>query len=195
MRRPSPALVVAFLALIVALGGTSYAVAKLPKNSVGTKQLKNNSVTGAKVKDGSLVAGDFKAGQLPAGPAGPQGAQGEPGTALAYAQVDSNGGAPATLVAARTSGITEVTRANTGVYCLAVDPSIRERAFYTSGENAGQPRRAIVAAPERNGTSVSPIIEVAGPHLQCPEYRYEVWTFNGADDKQSGAVSFNAIIP
>lgn len=44
-RMPSPALVVSVLALIIALGGTSYAALKLPKNSVGTKQLRNGAVT------------------------------------------------------------------------------------------------------------------------------------------------------
>ena len=48
MQRPSPALVVALLALIVALGGTGYAATQLPKNSVGSKQVKNSSL---KAKD------------------------------------------------------------------------------------------------------------------------------------------------
>jgi hypothetical protein len=94
--RPSAGLVVAIIALIVALGGTSYAAFNLPKNSVGTRQLKNNSVTGAKIKahavssaqvrTGSLLAADFKGGQLPAGPKGdrgpmgPSGPSGPPGT-------------------------------------------------------------------------------------------------------------------
>jgi hypothetical protein len=43
--RPSPAMVVASIALTVALGGTSYAAIRLPKNSVGTKQLRKNAVT------------------------------------------------------------------------------------------------------------------------------------------------------
>ena len=41
---PSPAMVVACIALAVALGGTSYAAIKLPRNSVGTKQLQANSI-------------------------------------------------------------------------------------------------------------------------------------------------------
>jgi hypothetical protein len=80
--RPSPSMLVAFAALMVALGGTSYAIAQLPANSVGTKQLKRNAVTTVKVKDRSLLAKDFKSGQLPRGargPAGPQGAPGAPG--------------------------------------------------------------------------------------------------------------------
>jgi hypothetical protein len=86
--RPSPAMVVALLALSVALGGTGYAATKLPKNSVGSAQIKRNAVTGDKVDDGSLFVNDFAPGQIPKGPkgdvgpqgpAGPTGAQGGPG--------------------------------------------------------------------------------------------------------------------
>ena len=75
-RRPSGSMVVAFVALLVAMGGTGYAAVALPKNSVGTKQLKKNAVVSSKVKSGSLLRSDFKAGQLPAGPQGPRGLQG-----------------------------------------------------------------------------------------------------------------------
>jgi hypothetical protein len=64
--RPSPAMVVACLALLVALSGTSYAkILALPVNSVGTPQLKANAVISSKVKNNSLLAVDFKPGQLP----------------------------------------------------------------------------------------------------------------------------------
>jgi hypothetical protein len=88
-RRPSPAMLVALLALFVALGGSSYAALQLPNNSVGSKKLKNNAViskkikngavTSKKVKDGSLLSADFKAGQLPAGPRGEKGEKGDRG--------------------------------------------------------------------------------------------------------------------
>jgi hypothetical protein len=68
--------VVSTLALIVALGGTSYAAVALPRNSVGTQQLKANAVTSSKVKDRTLGSTDFKAGELPAGPRGLAGAPG-----------------------------------------------------------------------------------------------------------------------
>jgi hypothetical protein len=74
LRRPSPAMVVAFMALLVSLGGTSYAITALPAKSVGAKQLKskavttpkikNNAVTGAKVRRGSLTGSDIKADTL-----------------------------------------------------------------------------------------------------------------------------------
>jgi hypothetical protein len=79
LRRPSPAMAVACLALLVALGGTGYAAIKLPANSVGTAQLQANAVTSAKVKNGSLLSADFRSGQIPRGPAGPPGAQGSQG--------------------------------------------------------------------------------------------------------------------
>jgi hypothetical protein len=94
IRLPSPGLVVAVVALIAALGGTSYAAAgkgksKLPKQSVGSAQVQNKAVTGkklssnavtsAKVKDGSLLLKDFKPGQLPTPKKGDAGAKGDPG--------------------------------------------------------------------------------------------------------------------
>ena len=92
LRRPSPAMVVACLALLVALGGTSMAAAtQLAKNSVGTAQLKdaavtnpkitNNAINSAKVASKSLLRSDFAPGQLPAGPTGPQGPAGSAGPA------------------------------------------------------------------------------------------------------------------
>ena len=63
-RRPSPALVVACVALVVALGGTSYAAFNVPKNSVGTKQLKNGAVTTSKIKAGAVSASDLNTSGL-----------------------------------------------------------------------------------------------------------------------------------
>jgi hypothetical protein len=63
-RRPSPALVVAVVALVVAMAGTGYAAFQLPKNSVGTKQIKKNAVNGAKVKNKSLTGKDINLNKL-----------------------------------------------------------------------------------------------------------------------------------
>ncbi len=67
------------LALVVAMGGTSYAAITLPTNSIGSKQIRRNAVSSSKVKDRSLLRKDFKVGELPAGPRGPAGAPGSPG--------------------------------------------------------------------------------------------------------------------
>lgn len=47
---------VAYLALFVALGGTSYAAVSLPANSVGTPQIRNGAVTPAKLDSGKIEA-------------------------------------------------------------------------------------------------------------------------------------------
>src|SRR5579862_5323021 len=60
-RRPSPALVVSSIALVVALGGTSYAAFRPPSNSVGTKQLKNGAVTTRKIRNGAVTAAKINA--------------------------------------------------------------------------------------------------------------------------------------
>lgn len=105
-RRPSPAMVVALIALFVALGGSSYAVVKLGRNAVKAQNIAPNAVTSSKVKDHSLRTGDFKPGEIPSGAQGPagatgaQGAKGDtgatgatgaPGTALAYASIAASG--------------------------------------------------------------------------------------------------------
>jgi hypothetical protein len=121
--RPSPALVVASIALLVALCGTSVAAvnALAPANSVGT----------AAVIDNSLLKRDFKAGQLPAGPAG------APGSALAYAHITRTG-----LDAANSKNVELVpavtnAQAKPGTYCLHVTSKQRPRnVVATFGETA-----------------------------------------------------------
>jgi hypothetical protein len=49
---------VALIALMVAIGGTSYAVVRLPANSVRRVNVQNNAITGAKVQDNSLTGND-----------------------------------------------------------------------------------------------------------------------------------------
>jgi hypothetical protein len=51
--------VVAYLALFVALGGTSYAAINLPAGSVGTRQLRSGAVTNKKLAKGSVGAADL----------------------------------------------------------------------------------------------------------------------------------------
>jgi hypothetical protein len=80
----SPSMVVALVALVLALGGTSYAAVTLPRNSVGDRQIRAGAVRSSEVKNRSLRAADlslsarrFLRGQRgPAGPPGPPGAAG-----------------------------------------------------------------------------------------------------------------------
>src|SRR4051812_36968861 len=106
-RHLSYANVCASLALFTALGGTSYAAFKLPRDSVGSRELRSNSVGSPELRDGSIAARHLSANARaslagasgpagergatgatgergpagPVGPTGPQGATGETGPA------------------------------------------------------------------------------------------------------------------
>ncbi len=75
---------IGLLALFIALGGTSYAAAKLPRNSVGAAQLRSGAVTEGKLAQGvrdqlgrTVVGSPGAPGSQ--GPAGPQGLKGDKG--------------------------------------------------------------------------------------------------------------------
>jgi hypothetical protein len=71
---------VGLLALFVALGGTSYAAVKLPRNSVGTTQIKNHAVTQAKLSTATVKTLKGAKGATGAtGATGAAGAKGDPG--------------------------------------------------------------------------------------------------------------------
>jgi len=105
--------VMATVAVFIALGGTGYAISKLPKNSVKSPQIARSavkkseiatgSVRSSEVLDGSLLGTDFAPGQIPTGKTGPPGPPGDPGDPGApgapgptYAEVESNGDPVAT---------------------------------------------------------------------------------------------------
>jgi hypothetical protein len=82
--RPSASMTVAVIALIAAMGGTSYAALTITGKNVKDSSLtgvdvKNSSLTTSDVRNGSLQALDFEAGQVPTGERGPQGPQGPHG--------------------------------------------------------------------------------------------------------------------
>jgi hypothetical protein len=85
----------ATIALIVALGGTSYAALTLPRDSVGHRQLQPGAVRAREVKDGSLGTKELSAHARralrgPVGPIGPAGAQG-PAAAEYFAVLNATG--------------------------------------------------------------------------------------------------------
>jgi hypothetical protein len=80
-RLPSLATVMSAIALLVALGGTSYAAVTklLPKNSVGSAQVINGSLQRTDFSQGAAAA--LKGQQGPTGPAGLRGPAGPTGSA------------------------------------------------------------------------------------------------------------------
>ncbi len=53
---------VAYIALFVALGGTSYAAISVPADSVGTKQIRDGAVTANKLANGSVTPAKLQNG-------------------------------------------------------------------------------------------------------------------------------------
>lgn len=90
VRKVSPAMVVAMIALLVALGGGAIAASTLPANSVGSRQIINHSVK--KIDLGTSLPRGPRGRQGPdgiQGDPGPTGPQGPPGLASA-AQIQLN---------------------------------------------------------------------------------------------------------
>ncbi len=142
-RRPSPAMVVAVVALVSSLSGVAVGAAlitgdDIAKKSIGKKHLKKNAVVTKKVKNGTLLADDFKAGQLKEGVQGlqglqgPKGDKGDPGndgadgadaTAL-WAVIDGSDG-----TTYRSSHVTGSVRNGTGNYTVTFDRNVAGCAF------------------------------------------------------------------
>ena len=78
-RRPSPAMIVACLALFVALAGGAYAATRLPKNSVGPAQLKAGAVTPPKLSAAAKTALAKPGPKGEPGSRGPEGPRGDIG--------------------------------------------------------------------------------------------------------------------
>jgi len=138
-------MVIASLALFVALGGTGYAVTRLPANSVTTRQVVNHS----------LLAVDFKSGQIPrgpqgpvgpAGPTGPQGPAGPSGGAsIKWALVRGDGG-----IVIQSGGITLAAHPSSGVYILNFASAVTGKPLLASGAYAGD------AGDQRGETTAGP---------------------------------------
>lgn len=78
LRKPTPSFVVAVAALMVSLGGTSYAVAQLGSadirnDSLRSADIKNNSLKGKDIRDGSVRGKDLAPGAVKDGEDGKDG--------------------------------------------------------------------------------------------------------------------------
>jgi hypothetical protein len=148
---PSAAMVVACIALVVALCGTSYAAVALSKNSVGTSQLKANAVTSAKIKNGTIAKGDLSAQALAATHG-----------ALAYGNFSAAGALEAGSY--NLKGIT-LSQISPGVYCLS--------GFSEQPES-------VISSIDATGPEFGATVQSsAGATSECPAAaEVEVQTFN-----------------
>jgi hypothetical protein len=179
--RPSPAMVVACIALLFAMTGAGYAAGMLGPNTVGTKQLKKNAVISSKVKNRSLLAVDFKAGQLPAGPPGAPGApgapgqQGPPGPGARWASIQPSG-----VITRQSGGITVTNGPIAGQYIVDFGSDVSRQLILAS---AG----FVSDAQFRGGVIAGSCTDASVPAGFCganPQNKAVIVTDNAANNSQ-----------
>ena len=162
-RRPSPAMIVALLALCVALGGSAYAA-----NQINGKNIRNGTITGKKLHDRTITSRQISRSTVRAlkdrrglrGPRGFKGSKGDKGpagasgTALAgYARVNGSG----TVDTMRASGISQSNMSHTitGIYCF-VNLAFTPKNVVATLEAASPPSKLLIYA------------SIPDPGLGCP---------------------------
>ena len=206
LRRPSPALVVATIALFLAAGGTTYALT-LPANSVGSAQIQagrvlnsklapgsvsnskmgrnavtfsklaSNQMTAAKIRNASLLGEDLAPNTV-------TGAQvDEASLAITrFALVDATG-----TLAGGSSGVT-VASSTGNTVVLNFGSSVAGRPILATlgGETPGQ----IVAAPCGGASSSNPNGVTCAAAFTSPQF-VQVQTFNAAGNNASRPFSLS----
>lgn len=174
MRRliPTPAMIVACLALVLSLGGVGYAAGK-----IGTKDIANNAVISVKIKDGTIRPADLSAATVQAL------------RVRAYADVTLDASFVPSFSTERTEGFATVTRPKKGVYCLtftdpALDPATTAPVVGVDWDaSAGANLAAYLSKSAHD----------------CPEGTdLGVRTFSfvaGADFKPANTVAFTILVP
>jgi hypothetical protein len=161
--RPSPALVIALLALLVALGDTGWATLSqsLPRGSVGPAQIRNNAVGARDIRENAVRSAEIKNGTVQVrdlsrearrlrGPAGPAGPAGPPGTvSRLFAVVNPSGSI------ARGAGTTAVGRTGLGAYEVIFGQNVANCVYTASIGEAGNitPTDGMVTVGRRNGNA------------------------------------------
>jgi len=182
-RSTSYANVTATAALVIALGGTSYAAAMISgadikNNTVTSADIKNNTVKSKDVADKSLAIKDFKASTKAAltGAEGPAGPQGAPGSAKAYGLVASGG----YIDSARTTAGVTATNPSTGHYCISVPGVVN-----ASG--------VIIPSVDWSNSAGTPLaVQARTSGAGCPADNFEVLTYNVVYDSGTSSVQFSA---
>jgi hypothetical protein len=179
---PSPAMVVACMALVISLGGAGYAAVK-----VTTKDIANGAVTGAKLKNDAVTGGKIQDRTISTKDVSPSALEALKGSSelRAYATVTSG----TDLEAARTKGFTTLSRPAPGKYCLwladFIDPGVTSPVVGVEWDDSsgGKPSYAYLSKSAEG----------------CPDDAdLGVWTFTLNDSGSvaaSNSVAFTIAVP
>jgi len=130
--RPSPAMIVALVALFVAMGGVGYA-ASVADNSVGTKALKSRAVTGDKIAKNTILGsriinGTIKGKDINLATMGTVPSATIANTAGSYAVVNNG-------VLLRNRNVVSVTQLSVGNYQVTFNQNVSQCAYVASAGN------------------------------------------------------------
>jgi hypothetical protein len=139
---PSPAMVVAVIALFVSLGGVSYGLAT---GAIDSREIKNNSVRSRDVRNLSLTGRDMGADRVGGGAVKESSLGTVPSAdgVARFASVTSAG------VLARGRNVSSVARTSDGRYQVIFNRDVRNCAFFATLADAG------AAAPPQGEISTS----------------------------------------
>ena len=142
--KPSPAMVVAFVALLAALGGTAGALSG--KNGVDNNDIKKNAVDSANIVKNGVTGDDAKESTFGEVPSADNGVQG-------YAHIDGTAVVDATPAAFNVTSANVTQGASPGIYCfngLTFTPrNVLVTGDAVGGNNAQD--NFMVASTEDNG--------------------------------------------
>ena len=155
---PTPAMLVALLALFLAAGGVGYAA-----TSIGSGQITNNSIRSADVRDGTLAPKDLspKTRSVLRGADGVRGRTGARGLEGATGPVGPTSAAGATNVVARTASGVSLTDGSTGSATVQCQPG--ERATGGGGVISAAGNRTLVQSGPVDVSGTFPIASGAVP--------------------------------
>jgi hypothetical protein len=126
--RPSPALVIAVIALFLSLGGVSYGIA-----TIGTRQIKNNSVRSTDIRNRTIRNRDVHRNALTGSRIREETLGTVPtATGLSHFAVVSSAG-----IVARSRGLSSAVRTGTGRYQVIFNRDVRSCAYAATQGSVG----------------------------------------------------------
>ncbi len=187
LQRLTYANVIATIALFIALGGTSYAALKLPRNSVGGTQIRTGAITSSEVKDRSLKVRDLSlsAREELQGERGPIGPQGAPGSSGAAGTAGSGSGT--TVIAASGVAITSKSLAATAAPATG-DPNDPTTTTSVASVSCGGAQKVVGGGARMDDIGNTSIQD------SYPEADGTTWTVHvGNDEKANNSFTVFAI--
>jgi hypothetical protein len=157
LRRPSPALVIAVLALFVGLGGGAYAAGE-----IGTKDLKKNAVTKSKIKNKAVSGSKIAAGAVKTNKVA-SGAVTSSKLANPSYWAYVSGGGSASL--SRGNGALSATNVGVGHFKVTFETSVAGCSYQVSPTHQTAGREAAADLDTDDNTRVSVKIRTSGGSL------------------------------